>query len=135
MCNTCAQPSCISNSIRMTMNNQPNQGSPRFIELLEEAKRIHIAKNAGYSGVGATDPWKNFREAERFGITPLKGCLVRMSDKFIRVSNLIQDPEADQVGEKITDTLIDLANYCLIAVCLYEEEQELSDARKCTMPA
>ena len=104
------------------MDEPTRQGSPRFIELLEEAKRIHIAKNAGYSGVGATDPWKNFREAERFGITPFKGCLVRMSDKFIRIANLAQNPEAEQVGEKITDTLLDLANYALIAICLYEQE-------------
>jgi hypothetical protein len=101
-----------------------NQGSPRFMELLEEAKRIHIAKNAGYSGVGAADPWANFREAERFGISPFKGCLVRMSDKFIRIANLTRDPDADQVNEPVTDTLLDLANYCLIAICLWEQERE-----------
>jgi hypothetical protein len=110
------------------MSEPTNQGSPRFLELLEEARRIHIKKNIGYSGVGATDPWKNFREAERFGITPFKGCLVRMSDKFIRIANLTNNPDADQVGEAITDTLLDLANYALIAVCLYEEE--VSDAGK-----
>jgi hypothetical protein len=112
------------------MGEPIQQGSRRFIELLEEAKRIHFAKNAGYSGVGSRDPWKNFREAQRFGITPFKGCLVRISDKFIRIANLVQNPEADQVGEAIIDTLLDLANYSLIAICLFEEEQEVSDAGK-----
>src|SRR5512139_1927021 len=94
---------------RMWPMGEPiQQGSRRFVELLEEAKRIHFAKNAGYSGVGSRDPWKNFREAQRFGITPFKGCLVRMSDKFIRIANLVQNPEADQVGEAIIDTLLDL---------------------------
>jgi hypothetical protein len=93
------------------------------LQLLEEAKRIHIAKNAGYSGINAVDPWKNFREAERFGVSPFLGCLVR-------VGNLIQDPAADQVDEKITDTLLDMANYCLIAICVWEEQ--VSDAGKQT---
>ena len=105
------------------MGNSLPQGSPRFMELLEEAKRTHFAKNAGYSGIGSADPWKNFREAERFGVTPIQGCLVRMSDKFVRIGNLTHNPAADQVGEAITDTLLDLANYCLIAICLAEEEE------------
>ena len=112
------------------MDEPTRQGSPRFIELLEEARRIHVTKNAGYSGIGARDPWKNFREAERFGISPFLGCLVRMSDKFVRIGNLIQDPNADQVNEKITDTLLDMANYCLIAICLWEEREDVSGVRK-----
>ena len=94
------------------------------MELLDEARQIHLAKNAGYSGVGAADPWANFREAEHFGISAFKGCLVRMSDKFIRIANLTKNPDADQVNEPVTDTLLDLANYCLIAICLWEEAKE-----------
>jgi hypothetical protein len=50
--------------------------------------------------------------------------MVRITDKFIRIVNLSKHPEADQVGESITDTLYDLAIYCLIAMCLWEEERE-----------
>ena len=98
--------------------------SKRFEELLQLQLEIHKKKNAGYSGVDAEDPWKNFREAKRFGATPFIGCMIRVSDKYTRIGNLIQNPEADQVDEKITDTLLDMANYCLIALCLWEEEQE-----------
>lgn len=97
--------------------------STRYLQLLEDAAKLHEDKNAGYAGADNPDPWANFRMSEAFGVSPLKGCLVRMSDKYIRVSNLMKDPTNERVGEAITDTLRDLAAYALIAVCLYEEEQ------------
>jgi len=96
--------------------------SKRFLELVEQMKDIHVRKNAGYAGDNA-DPFINFKNAELFGISPFKGCLVRMSDKFMRVANLSKDEDNDKVGESITDTLLDLANYAVIAICLYEEEK------------
>lgn len=97
-------------------------GSPRYLELLREAKDLHIAKNAGYAGADNPDPWANFRMSEAFGVSPVRGCLVRMSDKYVRVANLLKDPTNDRVGESIRDTLKDLAAYALIAICLLEEE-------------
>ena len=98
-------------------------GDPRFLELLEEIKAIHIAKSAGYSGADNPDVWTNFREAEAWGSTPLQGCFIRMGDKYRRVQNLRRNSTNEQVGESIRDTLMDLANYALISVCLLEEEQ------------
>jgi hypothetical protein len=95
---------------------------PDYSLLFDEIVWLHTRKNAGYAGVGATDPWANFRMAQWFNVTPFTGCLIRMTDKFIRVDNLRKNPNADQVGEAITDTLQDLAVYCLIAMCLWEEE-------------
>jgi hypothetical protein len=46
-----------------------------------------------------------------------------MTDKFIRICNLMANPLNEQVGESIKDTLLDLAIYCLIAICLFEEEK------------
>jgi hypothetical protein len=86
-------------------------------------KDIHARKNAGYAG-DCDDAWANFRYSELFGIPAFKGCLVRLSDKFIRIANLTQNPKNEQVGEAITDTLLDLANYAIIAICLYEELQQ-----------
>lgn len=98
--------------------------SQKYLKLLDDAKELHIRKNAGYSGADNPDPWANFRMAEAFGVSPFKGCLVRMSDKYIRVTNLVKNPDNEQVGESIKDTLKDLAAYALIAVCLLEEEEE-----------
>lgn len=98
-------------------------GNPRFLDLLAEVQDVHLAKAAGYSGIDQPDTWANFLEAQAWGVTPLNGCLVRMGDKYRRAQNLRRNPANDQTGESIRDTLMDLANYALIAVCLLEEEQ------------
>ena len=95
--------------------------SKRYLELLEEMKGLHIRKNNGYAGEGNPDAWANFRMSEQFGVSSFKGCLVRLSDKYIRVTNLVKNPLNDQVGENVKDTLFDLAAYSLIAICLLEE--------------
>jgi hypothetical protein len=101
--------------------------SKRYLELLDSAKDLHIRKNAGYSGADNPDPWANFRMAEDFGVSAFRGCLVRMSDKYIRITNLLKDPNNEQVGENIKDTLMDLSAYALIAVCLLEEQENEKD--------
>jgi len=97
--------------------------SQEFLDLLDKMKIMHIDKNAGYSGMDNPDTWANFRLAENFGVSPFIGCMIRMSDKFSRVQSLIKNEENERVGEKLTDTLLDLASYCLIAICLYEETE------------
>src|SRR5574338_634023 len=97
--------------------------SKRYLELLKFMEELHIKKNAGYAGEDNKDPWANFRMAESFGVTAFQGCLVRMSDKYIRVTNLVKNPNNEQVGENIKDTLADLAAYALIAICLLEEQE------------
>lgn len=98
--------------------------STRYLQLLEEAKELHVRKNAGYSGADNPDPWANFRMCETFGVTAFEGCMVRLSDKYIRVTNLMKNPKNDQVGESIKDTLMDLSAYALIAICLLEEQEK-----------
>ena len=103
--------------------------STRYLSLLEGMRDLHIRKNAGYAGATNPDPWANFRMSEDFDVSAFKGCLIRMTDKYIRVKNLVKSPENEQVGENIKDTLQDLAAYALIAVCLLEEmEAEAEEA-------
>lgn len=101
--------------------------SKMYLQLLEEAKELHIRKNAGYSGADNPDPWANFRMSEAFDVEAWRGALVRMSDKYIRVTNLVKDASNEQVGESIEDTLKDLAAYALIAICLLREEREAKE--------
>lgn len=96
----------------------------RYLQLLDDMKELHTRKNAGYAGADNPDAWANFRMSEAFGVSPFLGCLVRMSDKYIRVTNLVRNPNNEQVGENIKDTLFDLAAYALIAVCLLEEQEK-----------
>jgi hypothetical protein len=96
----------------------------RYQKLLDEIIDLHINKNTGYSG-DSKDPFFNFKQSVLFDITPFKGCLVRMSDKFSRIISLVKNPDNDKVGESILDTLLDLAVYSLIAICLYREQRGL----------
>lgn len=98
-------------------------GDPTYLQLLEDMRQLHIKKNAGYAGDSA-DRWANFRLSESFGVSPFLGVMVRMSDKWIRIINLIKNPLLDQVGESIDDTLFDLAAYALIAICIRREGKE-----------
>lgn len=103
--------------------------SKRFVELLKYMEDLHNRKNAGYAGKDNPDAFANFRMSEMFGVSPFKGCLIRMSDKFIRVANLIKDDSNEMVGESIDDNLVDIANYAIIAICLHEQEHKEDSGR------
>ncbi len=100
------------------------QGSRAYLGLLQEMANLHKAKAAGYAGADNPDVWTNFREAENWGSTALDGCLIRLGDKFRRAQNLHRNPTNDQVNEPLRETLMDLAAYALIAICLDEERRE-----------
>jgi len=98
-------------------------GHPKFYQLLDEMKQLHDRKNADYSEKG--EPLSNFKACESFGVSSFVGTIVRISDKYSRLTQLVrkmQEGEGPSVSEeRITDTLMDLAVYCLIARILYEE--------------
>lgn len=80
-----------------------------FEELLAKMLATTKAKNNDYAG--ADDPFKNFRE---FGTL---GFLVRMSDKWSRIKNLLGGTKQMVKDESVEDTLIDLATYSLLLIC------------------
>lgn len=85
-----------------------------FKELVDEMYALTQRKNADYAG--EEDPFKNFRE---FGTT---GFLVRMSDKWSRIRNLLSSGKAPAVkDEKVEDTLLDLATYSILLICWLRE--------------
>jgi hypothetical protein len=105
-------------------------GHKRFYELLDEMGELHSRKNQDYAD-SESDPLRNFREAEGLGISAFQGTLVRISDKWIRIRNLAsRDRGPAVVDESIRDTLLDLANYALIALILHEEQEDVEAERK-----
>lgn len=98
--------------------------SKQYLELLKELESLHYKKSAGYAGQDNPDAWANFRMSENFGVSAFLGCLIRITDKFIRIQNLVKNPSNDMVGESVRDTLFDLASYALIAICLWDEGVE-----------
>jgi hypothetical protein len=95
-------------------------GSRNYVRLLERMRELHIQKNTGYSGHQA-DTWYNFRSCERWGGDPLDGVMFRMTDKWSRLESLKLSEANDLVGESMSDTLMDLAAYSLILICLRQE--------------
>ena len=88
----------------------------KFTELIEQdcnhIKDILISKNQDYAG--DKDPFYNLTSCEKRGIASTEvGFLVRMSDKFNRLENLLkQDKEPN--NESINDTLSDIAGYAIM---------------------
>ena len=56
------------------------------------------------------------------GISRWKGSVIRMGDKYARISNFIKKGDFQFKEESIKDTLMDMAIYSLITIILYEEE-------------
>lgn len=50
--------------------------------------------------------------------------LVRMSDKWNRLNNLMLNPSVDDNGESVNDTLLDLAGYCILTMAELDNEAE-----------
>ena len=95
--------------------------SERFYELLEEMKKKHNAKRHDYANT--KDVFANFITCELAGIPECKGCCVRIGDKFSRIMGFAKKEKLEVKDESIKDTLIDMANYALIALILYEESE------------
>lgn len=52
--------------------------------------------------------------------------LTRMSDKWNRIENLILHPSTDVGDEPLKDSLLDLANYCLMTVMVLDNKENKS---------
>src|SRR3954470_9832532 len=98
-----------------------SRGHPRFYELIKEIESLHDRKNANYAE--DTNPLSNFEECEKFGVPAYVGAMVRMSDKWSRLTQLIKGKQ-DEVGESTKDTLLDFAVYCLLEIILIEKHEK-----------
>ena len=93
-----------------------------FSDTLISMNKIMEAKDRDYTT--DSNPFSNFNLVEDMWIASAEqAILVRMSDKFSRIANLI-DSEAKVKDETIEDTLIDLANYSIILKLLLKSKQQ-----------
>lgn len=79
-------------------------------------------KNMDYSG-GDGDPFANFRIAECFGLHPVTGIILRMTDKLQRVRAFIKNGVCAVDGESVDDACDDLVNYAILMKGLLREER------------
>lgn len=75
---------------------------------------ISRRKNHDYTG-NDPDPFANFTAVERVGIASTEqGFLTRMMDKMQRLNSFVQRGQLQVQEESVEDTLMDLANYCIL---------------------
>jgi hypothetical protein len=101
-------------------------GHPKFYELLQRMAEVHSNKNHDYAG--DEDPLKNLRASERLGLTPFMGVMVRLQDKASRLEQFAKSSELMVKDESVIDTLIDQANYSILAAILYMEQRDSEGA-------
>ena len=93
-------------------------------KMIETTRR----KNADYTGVNQ-DPFANFRAVETQGVCSTEtGFRVRMTDKLMRLDSFIQKGVLEVKDETVTDTLFDLANYCILLAGYIESKRRASNA-------
>ena len=87
----------------------------RHSNLCSDIHSTYVAKNKDYGdSFGAS--------VKKYGII---SALTRMSDKWNRLENLIINNQDNNVkDENIKDTLLDLANYCIMTVMELEDMNE-----------
>ena len=96
------------------------QGDPDFLIALDELRALHLSKGHDYAD--STDPLRNYvRSSQDCGVEPWRGALLRLSEKYHRITNLLRKGEAPQ-HEAIDDTLMDLAALALIVRSLRRRE-------------
>jgi len=105
--------------------------SREFLEFHKQCcNRMHSicqAKNADYTG-DSGDPFFNFSRVEELGVASTEqGFLTRMLDKFCRISSFVQKGELKVKDESVEDTLLDLANYCILLAGFIRSRKSASE--------
>lgn len=78
----------------------------KFKQISEQICKLYEAKNAAYgNSFSAT--------FEELGLI---SAVTRISDKYNRLCNLATNPDIDNLGESIDDTLRDMAAYCIMTL-------------------
>ena len=78
----------------------------RFREIANDLGELYEKKNAAYGN--------SFGETyQKLGII---SAVTRISDKYNRLCNLATNPDIDNLGESLEDTLKDLASYAIMTL-------------------
>jgi hypothetical protein len=81
--------------------------------LTSQMTTIMKAKNHDYAG--SADPFANFTIVEQIGLASTEvGMMTRMTDKVSRIAKYLASGELKVKDEDCGQTLLDLANYCLL---------------------
>ena len=85
-----------------------------YTEILGDMRQTYVAKNKDYGDSFGIS-------IEKYGLI---SALTRISDKFNRIESLILKDDRQVLDEKLEDTLLDLANYCIMTLIELKNNQE-----------
>lgn len=105
----------------------------RHQEICDKAREVMEKKNHDYAAPSErrADPlaiFANFRQCEFLNICSVEsGMLVRLSDKFSRICNLLREGHQRSIkDEAVTDTIQDAINYLILLQLYLEASKEVS---------
>lgn len=81
--------------------------------LCRAGKEIMMKKNHDYTA-GSGDPYANFRGSTYLDISVIRGILLRVQDKIMRIRTFDEKGQLQVAGESVTDALIDVINYMVL---------------------
>jgi hypothetical protein len=110
-------------SIEELFASPPLLGSQAFRAKLRALRVLHSLKATDYGS--DDDPFANVRKSAECGIEPWRGCWVRAKDKVHRLDRYCT--RGSLANEGVTDTLEDLASYCLITSILHAEQKQAKE--------
>lgn len=94
-------------------------------EVCDKLVDITARKNADYTAGRNADAFANFRMVDKLGICSIEqGFLTRMTDKLSRLVSLVTGHNPRVKDESIEDTLLDLANYCILLAGYLRSKKE-----------
>lgn len=99
----------IKSDTEDVVNKEPKENMDNLVDhagICAELTNTYRKKNADYGNSFS-------RAVEKYGLV---SALTRISDKFNRLESLILHKEQEVKDESVQDTLLDLANYCIMTV-------------------
>lgn len=90
-------------------------GDPEFEKIIGEVLAMHRRKGADYGT--DEDFFANVTQSQLWGIEPWVGAMLRLNDKVIRLQQAAT--RGSLANEGIEDSMLDIATYSIIALCLF----------------
>lgn len=94
---------------------EPKNDAERYNRIVEKIQKTFLAKNHDYGNSFATT-WREFGDKG-----PITG-VTQISHKYHRLLNLALGTKP-QVDESIDDTLMDMANYCILTLMELQKDR------------
>jgi hypothetical protein len=101
-------------------NKSALKGNPEFEAVIEEVLAMHRRKGADYGK--ENDFFANVAASQEWGIDPWVGAMMRANDKIVRLQAYATGSTLQNEG--VEDSLLDIATYTVIALCLFRRENK-----------